>query len=237
MNNNMKRFFIFLICILFQKSYSQNDKEVFEIFEKTNKYYSNSIQHLDFNYKLFASYTSKIITEEYEGFHIKRENSNYTRIHNTEFIQKGLLFIKINHDQKVILIIESKEEGKKNTPLNISNYLKYFKTKSLKDKGTNWLISLETNVLTQLPYSKIEIIINKTNFKIEKQILYFLDNVPYNEKGIKKNGTPKLEITIKEKIMNQDIIEELFKTQKYIIKTQKGYVLSQKYSNYKLLKD
>ncbi len=237
MINKLKIIFCFFVVLVSQNFHAQNEKEIVELLEKTNNYYSKSQQPLDFNYKLFSTYTSKLVTEEYNGFYVKKGVSNYIRIHNTEFLQEGSLGIKINHDQKMILIINSKEKSKTNTPLDISTYLKHFKTKILKTSGNNYTIILQTNVLTQLPYGKVIIEIDKTSFKIKKQILYFLDNVPYLEKGVKKNDTPRLEILINDKKISSEVIDEIFKTQNYNIKTKGEYTLSEKYSNYKLLKN
>ncbi|MEZ0131125.1 hypothetical protein AB9T88_15690, partial [Flavobacterium sp. LBUM151] len=56
------------------------------------------------SYNLYENYTSKKVYRHYTGIVLKKNNVNYFKIKNTEFLSFKNIGIKINHDQKAIII-------------------------------------------------------------------------------------------------------------------------------------
>lgn len=228
--------FLFLsVQILF----AQDDIKIKDIFAKTQKAYSqDNALSLGINYKLFVSYTGSKVSEQYDGLCINNNKDVYLKIQNMEMLQTPSVSVKVNHDQKIIQVIKSTATVNNQSPIAISGYLKYFKSKTLTDMGSQWKCTLQNVGYTELPYGKIEIYINKVSFRIEKQILYLLDKVPYkNTKGIEKTDFPRLEISFKEAKQTASFRKSIFDPNSYIIIKGNSYTPSKKYSNYTLIKN
>lgn len=229
--------FIFVV-FLFQitVSYSQNDNKIIEIINKsTEKYLGKSSIAISLSYNLFGSYSSKKVIQTYNGISVSSNKKSYLKIHNTEFINTPDLSFKINHDQKLALIYLSNKNNGVDTqnPINIKEFLKYFNKKTLTTIGNSWVIELETSVLTQMPYGKVKIYINKTDFTIERQVLYLLDSIPQNQG---EALIPRLEIVFNELKKTDSEIASLLNLNKFLIKQSNSYVLTRQFDSYKLLK-
>lgn len=234
----MKFLKLFCLVFLFHStiSFSQDESEIIKIINKsTEKYLGDSSIAISLNYDLFSSYTSKKTLQSYVGVSVSSNKKSYLKIHNTEFINTPDLSFKINHDQKLALIYLSNKKEATNTqnPINIKEFLKYFKKKTLTSNSTSWVIELETPVLTQLPYGKVKIFINKQDYSIKKQTLYLLDGIPQNNN---KSLIPRLEISFKELKKTNSEINSLLDLNKYLIKQSNSYVLAKQFESYKLLK-
>lgn len=151
------------------------------------------------NYNWYDTYTATRPSIEYKGVMIKQESVVYSKINQTFFIsdEKEQLALKCNEAQQA-LVVSKVNANQEQLPWElIEIYIKQFKIKKVIDKGDHWVCTLTTDVITQLPYGKVEIYIDKKSALMTKQVLYFLSQVPYkNTKGEKKMGNPKLEISL-----------------------------------------
>ena len=87
------------------------------------------------DYKLYTSYSSKVVSESYKGHIINNNKSIYLKIHNTEFLQTSSRSIKINHDQKMVAVFNKPDIESNVNPMSLSILLKNYKTQDLIDKG------------------------------------------------------------------------------------------------------
>lgn len=230
---------IFAALIFFLNAafvYSQDESKIAVIVNKSNSSYtkkSNIAVALDYN--LFQNYSSKKIIQSYKGISVSSKNLNYLKIYKTEFINTKDLSFKINHDQKTALINISDKSGELNTqnPLDLKVFLKHFKKKTLKSENNNWVIELETTKLTQLPYGKVKIFINKSDYSIQKQVLYLLNGL---SKENKETKSPRLEINFKNLTKTDLEINSLVDLNRFLVKEANTYKLKKEYAHYKLLK-
>ena len=190
---------IFLLC--FQGLSFAQTKTVDQILMETqNTMKANENMRFDMHYKWYNTYTEKSSSITYQGNLIKFDKIMYSKINNTFFISdtKSKTSIKCNEEEKALVVQHNTNTTESQSPIALlDTFIKFFKTKEVKDNGDQWICVLTTDVITQLPYGKVEIFINKETALIEKQILYFLSNVPYkNEDGEEKSGNPKMEITL-----------------------------------------
>ena len=234
MNNKL-----FIVLIIFLKtvfSYSQDEKKIIDIVKKSNSSYTNKSNiAVALDYNLFQDYTSKKILQSYKGLSVSTKNCIYLKIYKTEFLKTKNLSFKINHDQKTSLVNISGKSGELNTqnPLDLKVFLKHFKKKTLKSENNNWVIELETPKLTQLPYGKAKIFINKSDYSIQKQVLYLLNGLSFENKVTK---SPRLEINLKNLTKTDLEINSLVDLNRFLVKEANTYKLKKEYAHYKLLK-
>lgn len=225
---------LFIISFLFWSIDSNSQNKVKEILTKVeNTYNSNNELSLNLDYKLYNSYSSKIVSESYKGLVVKNNKNTYLKIYNTEFLQTSTRSIKVNHDQKMMLVFNKSQMDSNMNPMNLSNLLKNYKTQNLIDKGDYWICSLQTGKYTQMMYGKIEIYVHKKTYQVEKQVFYILEKAAYKDsKGNEKFDFPRLEISFKKAVLNESVKKEIFSLNNYIQISNGKIIPSKKYSNY-----
>lgn len=230
-----------ILCILcFQMHSFGQDKTVDEILSESQNTMKN-FQNMscDMNYKWYETYTTTKPSISYIGNLIKFENTVYSKINKTFFITDSKLnmAIKCNEAEKAFIVTNNAKIAESQSPLEVLNmFIKQFKTKHVKDNGNQWICTLTTDVITQLPYGKVEIYINKETALIEKQVLYFLSRVPYkNEKGEREIGSPRMEIKLSNYKTNLSKQEKnMTKIASYVKKTGNEIVPTTAYKEFKI---
>ncbi|WNM19472.1 hypothetical protein [Flavobacterium capsici] len=234
------RYLLFFILFSFQISFSQAEKmlrveEVFSLAEKAvteDKYVS-----YETSYKLYLDYEAKEIFEEYKGVFVKKNNINYLKIKNTEFVTFTKYALKINHDEKAISINSHQETNTQQNPFSISDYLKSFPEKKIKIEGNNYVCELKPSKISQIMFSKIIVYINKTDYSVVKQKFYYVEKMESNDKNGKlRYSTPRLEITFTRRPKNPELDTKLLKQENYFTEAKGNIMLSKKLSKYKLFK-
>jgi len=236
----IKQLVIILCTLCFQTSSFAQEKTVDEILtESQNTMQNFQNLSLDMKYNWYETYTAEKPSISYLGSLIKFEQTMYSKINNTFFITDSKLHmaIKCNEAEKAFIITNNMEASENQSPLELLNmFIKQFKVKNVKDHGDQWMCTLTTDVITQLPYGKVEIYINKETALVEKQVLYFLSRVPYtDEKGEKKVGNPRMEITLsnyKTKLSEDEKI--ITKIASYIKKNGQEIVPTTAYKEFKI---
>jgi hypothetical protein len=232
---------LIIVCMLCFLTYSfAQEKTVDEILtESQNTMQNFQNMSFDMNYNWYETYTTEKPSISYLGSLIKFEKTTYSKINKTFFITDSKLnmAIKCNETEKAFIVTSNTEASENQSPLELLNmFIKQFKVKEVKDHGDQWICTLTTDVITQLPYGKVEIYINKETALVEKQVLYFLSRVPYtDEKGEKKVGNPRMEITLsnyKTKLSEDEKI--ITKIASYINKNGKEIVPTTAYKEFKI---
>ncbi|WP_046745010.1 hypothetical protein [Kordia zhangzhouensis] len=176
------------------------EKTALEILKETqNIMKSSSDMSCDMSYNWYDTYADTNPSLSYKGRTIKHDKVVYTKINQTFFLidQKTQLAIKCNETQKALLVTKVNDDYNQSPWELLESYIQQFKVKKVSDQGNHWVCTLTTDVITQLPYGKIEIYIDKQSSMMTKQVLYFLSQVPYTSAdGEKKIGNPKLEVAL-----------------------------------------
>ncbi len=249
-NNNMvlKRFLIVIfVCVtnVFVGYAQENELSVNDILTKAQQVFANTQKYtVEVDYKMFGNYKTTKPLEAFSGVMVKNNASTYLKIHNTTFItnQKTKTSVKVFNEDKIIEVAKQTTEivSLDNTsPVNIENFIKLFKYKKVEDKGAHYLCTLTTDKITQIPYGRVEIYIQKTDFHITKQVLYFLANVPYKDhNGEQQKGNPRLEVTISNyKDALSKTQEGIAELSQYIIKSGGAYKPSTAYKDFKIIQN
>lgn len=208
-----------------------------QILNKTiEAYKSKSDLSYNSNYSLFKDYKTKIAYEQYYGVVLRKKGVNYVKIKNTEFVSFSDYGLKINHDQKAVLMEKGKTEPKE-SPMSIEAYTKDFTAKLLPSDGNYYICELSPPKVSQIMLHKVLLYINKTDYSISKQVLYLVEQIEtVGTKGKTEYSVPRLEISYSKREKNEARDNALLTKANYF--TQKGgqIVLSKKISKYKLFK-
>lgn len=146
------------------------------------------------HYMLYKGHYSDSIQTEYNGMYFKQNHDYYRKIQNTEIINSvsNHIYIKINHDQKAILISDPVNYSA--VDFDIKKTFKQCKDILVKEKGNNNVITLLIKNKTDIPYSKIEIEINK-NYYIKEIALFYSIKMNFSSSVFKQDYRfPKLVI-------------------------------------------
>lgn len=187
------------------------------------------------NYNLYENYNSKKVYRHYTGSILKKNNVNYFKIENTEFVSFKNIGIKINHDQKAVVI--EKQKKTEQSPLSLNNYLEAYNSKLIETDKNNFICELTPNRITQIMLSKIVIYIRKKDYQIVKQNLFFVEKMESKDaKGKRIYSTPRLEITFTPREKNEKRDNMLISKENYFTEKGNEIILSNKFSTYQLFK-
>jgi len=207
-----------------------------QVFERTAKY------NVDVNYKMFGSYKATIPLEAFSGKLINNTQSTYLKISNTIFLTNKLnkISVKIFNEERIMEVAKQPDVNMvENSPVNINNFIKLFKNKKIEDKGDYYLCTLTADYITQIPYGKVEIYIQKKDHIITKQVLYFLSKVPYKDhNGTQQEDNPRLEVTLnnfKKSISKKE--EKLTNVSQYLTKYKGEFKPSITYKDFKIIQN
>jgi hypothetical protein len=168
---------------------------------------------------------------------LKKNDVNYFKIKNTEFAVFKKYSIKINHDQKAIVIGKNSEESQK-SPLSLLSYLKGFKYKFINPNADTYECELvPANKISQIMVGKIILSIKKTDYSLVKQTIFYVENMESkNNKGKIVQSIPRLEIIFSKKIKNDKLDNALITQSNYYTLVDTKIVVAQRLSSYKLFK-
>lgn len=225
--------FITLNILSAENCLAQEDISRFkEIFSKTEKFYKEQSSYaLDVTYQFFDLKNTTTATETLKGSIEKKGHNYYSKIGPTEFIYLDDIFLKINHDEKAVLY--SKAPNKKmTTPIDITALTDYFKNVKILNKDNTLISEVLFKEKSNLPYTKMVIVIDSSNYSIIKQELYLLSGVTYPSMaaGNKKTTEGKMVISFSP---NTSKRTDVFNKSNYL-KNSSTVSLSNKLSSYQL---
>ncbi|QQX76517.1 MULTISPECIES: hypothetical protein [Aequorivita] len=230
---------LLLVLIIFQTfasglCWGQEDLSEFkEIFFKTEKFYKER-DNYSFNvtYEFYDPQSPKIAAETMNGRIEKKGSNYYTQIGPTEIIYLDEIFLKINHQEKAVLY--SKVPNKKmTTPVDITALVDYFQTVKISEKENIIICEMVFKEKSNIPYTRMTMILDSKNYSIIRQELYMRQGVNYPSMaaGNKKTTEGKMAISFSQDIQMPK--SDVFNKLKYLSKTSK-ISLSKELSSYDL---
>lgn len=208
----------------------------FEILKKATETYTNS-KSISFNttYNLYLDYKTTMVHEKYTGFVLKKNNINYFKVKNTEFVVFKKYGVKVNHDQKALIIGEKNSQFEK-SPLSLIDYLKGFKYRLINANETTYNCELTpANKISQMMISKVILSIKKSDFSLAKQTIFFAENMESkNKQGKLIESMPRLEILFTKRNKNDKLDNYLILQDNYFTLVNSKLVVSPRFSKYKL---
>jgi len=226
------RYFKFLLLFLLSNGYAQTRDEVIA---RVVKVYS-SAEPLQYSttYSLFKNHNDKSSIQSYKGFFCKDERSNiYLKIKNTEFLSSSKFNIKINNDDKVIIVTDNRSVVAAQD-YDIKKILNSFNAGSFRCKNGGWEIEFVSKPSSAIQYSRVIVNIGKDYF-IKKQDFYYNTGFNFSKDPTKREiHYPRLEIAFSQAQRNI-MSKEIFKTSNYFTEIGKGLKLTNKYKQYTIL--
>lgn len=188
------------------------------------------------NYALYKDYKTTSPYETYDGVVLRKNGVNYLRIKNTEFVTFNDYGLKINHDQKAV-VMEKGNSNIKELPTSVESYTKGFKSKLLPSDGQYYICELNPPKISQIMLHKVVLHIKKSDFSVAKQVLYLVEKMEVkNKSGLTEYSVPRLEISFKKREKNETKDNVLTLKANYFTQKAGQITLSKKLSKYKLFK-
>ena len=239
----MKKRFTHIVLVFFVVGLGikqVNGQTASSILTKSQEHYKTSEYTMDIHYKMFGDYASTESLEDYKAQLIKNNTLMYYKVYQTIYVydagtKQGL---KLEEAAKTIEVANDSESQINDSLLDIGKFLNHFKDQKVTEIGDTYICTLTTGGITQLPYGKVEIHVNKTDFTITKQVLYFLTKYPYKTtSGELKKGYPRMEIDIanfSNSISPENRERTAFNT--YVTKNNGDYKPNNAYKNFTIIK-
>lgn len=238
MGNKIK-FYGLLLLFVFSGSYAQQEKmTAMQVLKKATETF-NKQEYLSYNssYSLYLDYTSQKKHEQYSGIVLKKNKVNYFKIKNTEFVSFKNYGIKINHDQKAIVVENESTNEMQESPLYMDNYLKGFESKIISTNKEYFICELTPAKISQIMLSKIVVYIRKSNYGIAKQTLFFVEKMESKDsKGKTIYTTPRLEISFTPRTKNEKADNFIVAKENYFTEKGNEIIVSKRLSAYQLFK-
>lgn len=237
----MKKITFLLILVNSVLMFSQ-EQSVSDVLAKAQKELLNQDNlSCNLNYSYYPTYNSVKALESYDGKLVKKLKNFYIKIKSTIFLNDVIKkkSLKLNEDQKAILVSDVTSNLEQQNVIDNQQLLKQFKSYKLIDKEDHWICQFIAPQISQLPYSKVEVLIRKSDYKTLKQTLYFSAKVPYLDKQNKEIfDNPRLEVTINN--YSTDLTKEeiaMTTIDSYITITKQKIVGKKLYKDYSIIEN
>lgn len=214
-----------------------NAQTVSEVFEKTNKAYSDAENiSMNIQYDLYSNYTSNAPYESSSGTYIKQGNSYYSNLLGITTIQNKKYKLSISNDEKIIIVGDPVKTGKAPSVVETDTLLKQCSSTEVRkttEGSTVCVLHFE-----QVPFSefdRIEIETSKNGF-VTKMVLYYREAISLDETNPQlKKEKPRLVITYSNINTNPTIKPDQFSEKPYISDNGKQITGTPAYSTYRIL--
>ncbi|WP_064967127.1 hypothetical protein [Tenacibaculum ovolyticum] len=215
----IKQIIVLLCLVSFSSIKAQSD--VKKILESYKVAVENDTEYqVNLTYKVYKGHSERIPIEVQKGILYKKGNNSYTKLSDVEMINTVNTYLKINHNEKAVLIADGvqKPEG---LNLKLDELYKYVNAKIINENPKTWVIKLTPKgKVTQLPFSSLIIELSKGTYRVKKQLFYYLTQMDFSEDLRKTDvANVKLEVLFgKYNTSNLGYLSDVFTIKKYIKK-------------------
>lgn len=182
--------FLFLISV-FQLSFAESGVAFLERV-RANYDDLNSLS-IEMKYDLYKGHKGNQLTESYTSFYGRSGKDSYRKIGSVEFINNDDYAIQVNHQDKMILVSDpSKNEL---FDPSLEDALRFCSSVNIESNSTGQLIHLIIKQKVDLPFSRLEIQVDKKLF-VTSIVFYY--STQMNFSGNYQNPQmdfPRLEVT------------------------------------------
>lgn len=207
------------------------------IIHKVKDHYETQAQYnVAVKYAMYDGYEGALVLETYDGVLVKNNNDFYSKIYNTESLQLASHFVKVNHDEKALLYGKVNGESKKNNGLNLEILFQNFNKAIVKEKEASYLIEMMAPEISQSPYGKAILEINKSDYSLKKQVLFFSNTIPVKtQNGGEKFTNPRLEVVFSNFSVNNDQYKSKFNLSSFVSLSKTGNNTSSRLKDYQFI--
>ncbi len=200
---NRKTITALLFAFMFSSLVAQ-EETVGSILQKSSTFYKGLSEYkVAISFGLHRGFESTMAVETYEGTFEKKGRFQRNQARETTVYLFPQAKIVLDENQKTMTYESFKEGAAQETPVDLTVYLQYFKKTQLINSGNEYICEMvpENNTFSQLPYGKVVLHINKDDYRINKQILFFSTPIPFtNKNGDTEQDYGRLVIDLKHRI-------------------------------------
>ncbi len=185
----MKKVMIYLLPGMMLLGATQNSMGqkpwVKELLNKVSNFYLNkSKYHIDMTFTMYRGIKGNAVTESYTATMEKNGSYSKNSISGTLVYRFPKAQVVVDNTSKKI-IYSKPNTGTQNSPIDLKAYITHYEKSQVLDKGSQWVCEFVStqNSFSKLPYGKVLLYINKSDYRVTKQILYFSNLIPFQEKG------------------------------------------------------
>lgn len=185
----MKKTIIYLLHSMFLLGlvlHAQAQKpSVNELLSKASNFYQKTNHYqVNMTFTMYRGITGGEKTESYTG--TMEKNNEYTKnnILGTSVYRFPQAQLIVDNTQKKIVYTALETNAIQNSPVDLSAYMKYYDKSQVSEEGNYWVCELvaSQNMFSQLPYGKVLLYINKKDYSVTKQVLFFSNLIPFQGK-------------------------------------------------------
>lgn len=196
-------------------------------FQKVNSLYASTASYsLDIQYSVFDNHTGGNLVEQKAGKYIRYQDMSYSKLLDIETIVNPKRTIIVNHEDRFIVIADTKKTELSPLQTDMGNLLGQCSHITVQDVGSterHYTLSFSEEE-SESEFSKIELVINLTNYSIKKMTLYYNQEMPLTENDYyAKEKKPRLEIVYKTFTPNAAINVNLFSETAYVSEANAVY--------------
>ncbi len=225
-----------LVLLSFSNSGAQDFNSI--LTAAMDQYQSTESYELKSKYIIYKDSLSQDIKDNQTGVFLKSGANGYFKMAKSEIIYTKDYFLKISHQEKMLLYTEVTPDQASQTgeQLPFHQFLNVFKTKKLKDQKSHWICELSNPMNLSVPYLKIKLYISKKSKLITKQVYYFSTSVErrYNSE-ITDLRPERLEIVQQSFKTHPTIANSLFDIATYLVIDDNTITTTSHNKNYKII--
>lgn len=175
-----------LFLLLFFSAASVYGMDAKEILKKMGQVYEkNSTYEFYMRYDLFKGEKGTKVETTYNGYFVKNKVNIYQKIDQTEFVVTPSFCVKISHSEKIVELMQGEEY--KNQDIDFEKTIKECKEIKLEEKDKNYLITLILKANSQVPFSYVKVLVNKTNYHLVQLDMYYWQLEDFSKNPNKKD--------------------------------------------------
>jgi hypothetical protein len=196
-------------------------------FQKVNNLYATTPSYsLDIQYTVFDDHQGGNLVEQKSGKYIKHQDMSYSKLLDVETIINPKKTVIVNHEDKFIVIADTRNIALSPLQTDAEGLLKQCSSIKVQDVGTterHYTLSF-SETEEEAEFSKIELVINLTNYSIKKMTLYYNQEMPLTENDYyAKEKKPRLEIVYKTFSPMASVNTATFAESTYVSETNSVY--------------
>ncbi|NHF58985.1 hypothetical protein FK220_006520 [Flavobacteriaceae bacterium TP-CH-4] len=231
------KWFITVIILCWSVSSQAQNQEVKNVLDKVTQYYlADNEYRVEMTFTMYRGFTGNKSTERYKGTLEKKNGYSKNSILDTEVYQFPNAKLIVNSSENTITYNKA-EPGAVEAPIDLSSYLEFYQKSQLLEEGNEYVCEFVTqrNNFEQMPYGKVLIYVDKNDYRVTRQVLYFSNLIPFND----ENGQPTIQDYGRLVIELAHDMEKEIEQRKladFIVKTPEGNLaLQPNYADFQLI--
>lgn len=208
--------YLILILFLAGTGLKATASDAKDVILKMQAVYGKDVR-MEYNatYELFKGHKSNTVENTYKGYVYRDKSSTYQKINETEFVYASDYFLKVNHEQKAMVL----ERAQKNINLDIDldKSLKECSNVSMELVGNYYQVTLIFKPGSSSPFSVVKLRIDQKSYHLLQLDLYYTAQIDFSEDSRKPDyNQSHLKIKFTDIKINPKAKSQLFSLASYV---------------------